>query len=219
MKRTRILAVAAWLSAAAASTVCCPAARGAQAEGLNLPDAVEADGRRLLLTASGLGMRALVFKVYVVALYLQERKASPAEMLAAPGPRRLAVALLRDVDGESFRQGLQEALDEQAGLGRWRGQLAGLLAGIPFQRTGLRRGDVLAIDWRPDEGLVVSLNQNRCLGLRGGVELFNALLRVWLDEDPARSVLKSAEAPIAARAAAPVVLASVQNNPSCLTKD
>ena len=157
-----------------------------------LPDAVDARGDRLVLTASGTGVRAMVLRVYVVGLYQRQRTSSPSRMLGDDGPRRLAVKMLRDVDRSSMRQGIEDALEDKAGLGPYRAHAAALFEALPVDRDGLRRGDILTLDWRPGEGIVACVNQTRCLGPVPSAGLFDALVRMWLNEDPRRSILKPA---------------------------
>lgn len=155
-----------------------------------LPDTVDARGDRLVLTASGLSVRAMVLRVYVVGLYQRQRTSSTTRMLVDDGPRRLAVKMLRDVDHGSMRQSVAEALDGQAALGPYRANAAALFEALPLDRDGLRKGDILTLDWRPGEGIVACVNETRCLAPTPSAGLFNALLRVWLNEDPRQSILK-----------------------------
>ena len=79
--------------------------------GAKIEDAFELQGSKLQLNGAGVRYRA-VFKVYAAGLYLSKKAATPEEFFAAPGPKRLSITLLRDVDaddlGKAFTKGFEE---------------------------------------------------------------------------------------------------------------
>lgn len=155
--------------------------------GVRFDGAVQVGGRRLVLNGAGVG-RQLFFRVYVIGLYLQDRRDSTAAILGNEAPRRVVVTMLRDVDGATFGQAVagQTALREP----RVEGQLAQLVRAILRQPQGLKRGDVLTLDWLPDAGTLIELNGRRLLPAVPGVAFHNALLDIWLGDDPADPALK-----------------------------
>ena len=59
------------------------------------------------LSLNGAGLRSKVFfKVYAVGLYLPAKAAEVDGVLAAKGPKRIAITLLRDLSGEQFAEAL-----------------------------------------------------------------------------------------------------------------
>jgi long-chain acyl-CoA synthetase len=78
-------------------------APAAQIEGVNVPDKVRLGegGPELVLNGAGLRTRVF-FKVYVGALYLQQKKTSADAVLADTGPRRIAMHLLRELTAEQL---------------------------------------------------------------------------------------------------------------------
>ena len=51
-------------------------------------------------------------KVYVAGLYLDKRASTPEEVFATPGPKRISITLLREIDanelGKNFTRGLED---------------------------------------------------------------------------------------------------------------
>ncbi len=147
--------------------------------------------QNLLLNGAGTRYK-LVFKVYVSGLYLAARKSSAAEVFAAAGPKRLSLAMLRDVGNEefarSFMAGIRQNTD-RADKVRITPQLlkfGELFASIPE----LKKGDLLTIDWLPGAGTQIQLNGKKIADNYPDVTFFNAILKIWLGENPADGELK-----------------------------
>lgn len=156
----------------------------------SLPEAIEQQGRRLTLNASGTGVKALVVQVYLVALYGSQKVGQHQALLHDNGARRLTLRMLRDVSESDFKSGLQDTLDATPALTRFSQQVRAIVDSLPLDQGRLKHGDTLTIDWQPDQGLRIAFNQRPCFGPIRQAELFQALLRLWLDEDPRRSVLQ-----------------------------
>lgn len=145
------------------------------------------------LKLNGAGVRYKTFvKVYVAALYLTESKTNVADVLSSNGPRRLTLSMLRDVSSEAFGQGFMEGLNKNSSKSeksRMIGQMqkfGEMFASIPE----LKKGDVVTVDWIPNVGSVCSHNGKRVAEPFPDVGFFNALLKIWLGEQPADSSLK-----------------------------
>ncbi len=65
--------------------------------GVKLEDSVEMQGRKLQLNGAGVRYKFVV-KVYVAGLYLSQPARSAAEVMDAPGPKRMSITMLRDID-------------------------------------------------------------------------------------------------------------------------
>jgi hypothetical protein len=79
------------------------AAPAMEIEGVKVPDQVKLGdtGPELVLNGAGVRTRA-IFKVYVGALYLQQKKTAADAVLADTGARRIALYLLRDLSSEQL---------------------------------------------------------------------------------------------------------------------
>ncbi|KAF1045004.1 chalcone isomerase family protein [Xylophilus sp.] len=176
------LAVASCIAAAAPG-----ASQAANVGGVELEDSVQLAGRQLTLNGAGIGFR-LVFKVYAIGLYLPDRRRTTEAVLATDGPRRLFITLLRDVTAEEFEEAILDGDDTAEPA--IAAQLAQLGRTIASRARGLRRGDLLTLDWIPGTGTVVELNRKPLARPMGDLAFYNALLNIWLGEKPTDPALK-----------------------------
>jgi hypothetical protein len=168
-----------------------PSAQAAELAGVKVDEAAQVAKQELRLNGAGIRYK-VIFKVYVVALYLPERHTSTAEVLAAPGPRRIAITMLRDVGseefGQSFMSGIQKNSDraERAKMIGPLTKFGELFAAIPELKTG----DLLLVDWVPGTGMVISLNGRRVAEPINDAAFYNLLMKIWLGDDPVSAKLK-----------------------------
>lgn len=180
-----------WLAAALCVLACWPAWPAVEMDGIVLEDCVQVGGKSLKLNGAGISMR-LMFKVYAMGLYLPAQRATPQDVLATDGPRRLSITMLRNVRSEDFQRGLTSyvsaegaALPEAAAAG-----ILHLSRALAEQTAGLSKGDVLTLDWLPGTGTVVELNKRPVSAPLRDIAVYNALLNIWLGERPADPTLK-----------------------------
>lgn len=174
-----------------AALLVAPGLHAAEVAGVKVDERVRIDGQDLLLNGAGLRSKLWV-KVYVGALYVGQKAATPQSIVDSAGPRRMQLRLLRDLDAESLHAALDEGLRnnhspaEFAALAGQAGQLAAIMKGIGQVRTG----DIVAIDFST-EGIAVGLNGESRGKVAGGA-FAKALLKVWLGDQPADAALKKA---------------------------
>jgi long-chain acyl-CoA synthetase len=163
----------------------------AEVAGVKVDDKAQVGGKELSLNGAGLRSK-LFFKVYVGALYLGQKAATPADVYASPPPRRMAMRMLRDMDADALYGALDEGLRnnhapaEMAELKPHADQLGAIMKQI----GAVKEGDSIAIDFTAN-GVEVGLNGKP----RGKVDsppLALALLKVWLGDNPADASLKKA---------------------------
>lgn len=184
MKRL-ILAVALAAASASAATV--------EIEGVEFQPTVQVGGQTLQLNGAGLRTSFFV-DVYAAGLYVPQKSTSPAALLAQQGPRRVAMTMLRDVDGETFTSAVAAGLKANNSAA----QLAALAAQIETFQANLkaigeaREGDVIHFEFTPAAGTRILVNgQQKGTAIAGG-EFFTAVLRAWLGDHPADPGLKKA---------------------------
>lgn len=181
----------------AAGAVLCLLAAGALAQvtvsGVKYDETIDARGTKLQLNGAGVRYKA-VFKVYTAGLYLTKKAGTPEEALAATGPKRLSIVMLRDIDsgelGKLFSRGMEDNMDRAAFSKLVPGVLR--MSQIFSDHKKLVAGDAFSIDWVPGTGTVITVK-----GMPQGEafkepEFFNALLRIWLGPNPADWKLKDA---------------------------
>ncbi len=159
--------------------------------GIKLEDKVKVGGVDLKLNGAGVRVKA-IFKVYVAALYLPEKKTLVPEILAMPGPRRVQLVLLRDISaadfGESFMAGLSNNADsaEKKKIINQTVAFGEMFTLLP----GIKKGDVLTVDWVPGVGTTSTLNGKKMGEVLPDQVFYNAVLKIWLGDKPADSALK-----------------------------
>jgi Chalcone isomerase-like len=165
----------------------------ADISGVKLDDNVDLRGTRLQLNGAGVRYKA-VFKVYAAGLYLGRKAATPEEVMAAPGPKRMSVTMLREIDANELGKLFTRGVEDNAPKGELSRILPGVLrmGQIFADQKKLAAGENFLIDWVPGTGTIITVR-----GVPQGEpfkepELFNALMRIWLGPNPADWKLKDA---------------------------
>ena len=183
------------LAAAAAALMPGPAAQAQTVDlaGVKYPPSVQLAGSTLLLNGAGVRYK-FVIKVYTAGLYLGAKAATLEAVLAATGPKRLHVVMLRDIDanelGRLFTRGMQDNAPREEFSKSIPGTLR--MADIFSAKKKLVAGDNFSVDWVPGVGTTVLVNGKPQGEPVREPEFFNALLRIWLGQSPADRLLKDA---------------------------
>lgn len=160
-------------------------------EGARYDGAIVLGGQPLVLNGVGVRKR-FVFDIYVGGLYVTKKATRTEELVGQPGPKRVALRFLRDVEGELFVNSLHVGLKanhSEAELARWQKQVDTLTTTIKTIALA-RRGDTVFFDFTPQDGTRVSVNGVTRGPLIPGDDFYAAVLRVWLGETPADAGLK-----------------------------
>lgn len=167
-------------------------AAAAEIGGVKFADTANLAGKDLQL--NGVGLRTKLFiKVYAAGLYLPEKKREVAEILKLEGPRRVTLVMMRDVSSADFSKAYMEGLDDNLAAAE-KTRLApqiGKVSEMFGRLEGLKKGDVLNLDWIPGTGTVYELNGKRLSAPIPELEYYNAMLRIWLGAKPVDASLKT----------------------------
>jgi hypothetical protein len=180
------LALAAPLGAAQAQTAFDTA-------GVRYPGTLNLAGSALQLNGAGIRYKA-IFKVYTAGLYLTEKAGTPDAVLAAKGPVRLHVVMLRDIDanelGKLFTRGMQDNSPREEFIQMIPGTIR--MGEIFAAKKRLLTGESFSVDWVPNAGTTVVVNGKPMGEPIRERAFFNGLLRIWLGKNPADFQLKDA---------------------------
>ncbi|MDP1740019.1 MAG: chalcone isomerase family protein [Polaromonas sp.] len=161
--------------------------------GVKLEDNIDLRGSKLVLNGAGVRYKA-VFKVYTAGLYLGKKAATPEEVFATPGPKRLHITLLREIDSNELGKNFTAGFTDNAPKTEMSKLIPGLIrmGQIFSDQKKLLAGETFSIDWVPGTGTVITVK-----GVPQGEpfkepEFFNALMRIWLGSKPADWQLKDA---------------------------
>ncbi|HYD61962.1 MAG TPA: chalcone isomerase family protein [Noviherbaspirillum sp.] len=168
-------------------------AQAMEVGGVKLDDTVKVANQELKLNGAGLRTWA-VFKVYAAGLYLPEKKKTVPDVMSVTGPRRIRLVLLRDVNNEELGQAFMDGLNansdktEKAKFVNQTMKMGEIFASIPK----LSKGDTITVDWIPNSGSHVLVNDKRVGEVLPDLAFSNAFLRIWLGEKPVDNTLKQA---------------------------
>ena len=189
MKNIRHLMLGAALSLMTAITM----AATVDVAGVKLDDTIELRGAKLELNGAGVRYKA-VFKVYAAGLYLTKRASTPEEVMAAPGPKRLSITMLREIDSAELGKLFTRGVEDNSPKGEMSKLIPGLLrmSQIFSDQKKLLPGENFLIDWIPGTGTVITVKGKVQGEPFKEPEFFNALMRIWLGPNPGDWKLKDA---------------------------
>jgi hypothetical protein len=181
--------VGATALAMAATVVAAPK----EVNGVRFDDSATVGGTKLQLNGAGTRYKA-IFKVYAAGMYLSKKVSTPEEAYAAPGPKRISITMLREIDSHELGKSFTKAFEENTP----KAQMSKLIPGLINQgeifsaQKKMVAGDGFTVDWIPGTGTVISVK-----GVPQGEptkepEFFIAMMRIWLGAQPADWKLKDA---------------------------
>jgi hypothetical protein len=161
--------------------------------GVKLEDRITLTDKPLVLNGAGVRYKA-VFKVYTAGLYLSQKADTPEAVLAAPGPKRMTITMLRDIDsaelGKLFSRGMEDNMERAAFSKLIPGVLR--MSQIFSNHKKLMAGETFLIDWVPGTGTLITVKGKVEGEPFKEPEFFDALMRIWLGPKPADWMLKDA---------------------------
>lgn len=184
MKRIVMAVVMVLLSIASASAL--------EVAGVKLEESAKVGNASLQLNGAGLRTR-LFFKIYVGALYLPQKQADAAAILADGHERRVALHILHDLSSEKLFNAFYDAIEanhteaELSALGAQIRQMAQIFDTV----KEVKPGDTVMLDFLPGSGTQITVNGS-ARGTIAGAEFNRALMKVWLGDKPVQDDLKKA---------------------------
>lgn len=161
--------------------------------GVKIEDAVTLADTKLQLNGAGIRFKG-PFKVYVASLYTTKKVSSLDELLAAPGPKRLTLTFVRDVEGSAFGKLLTRGVEDNVPKAEMSKLVPGLIrmGEIFTENKSFANGDTVVLDWVPGTGLIVT-GKGKVQGEPfKGPEFFKALMSAWFGPSPGDWRLKEA---------------------------
>jgi hypothetical protein len=170
------------------------AAQAIEVAGVKIDETSQALNTNTTLKLNGAGIRYKVFfKVYVAALYLTETKNTSDAVLALSGPKKINLTMLRELSsdtlGQAFMDGVKRNTDkvERAKMTDQFIKFGQLFSTVPE----LKKGDVISMEWTPNVGTNMYINGKKVGDTFQDIAFFNAVLRIWLGENPVDIALKN----------------------------
>ena len=161
--------------------------------GVKVEDSVMVGGAKLQLNGAGTRYKG-PFKVYVGDLYTSQKVGSFDELMAAPGPKRLTMTFLREIEAGPFGKLLTRGVEDNVPKNEMSKLIPGLLrmGDIFTQNKLLVPGDVITLDWIPGTGMVVTAKGKVQGEPFKEPEFYKAIMSIWFGPVPADFRLKDA---------------------------
>ena len=161
-----------------------------EVEGVKLNDALQLDKHAVVLSGTGLRTKFFI-KVYVAALYLDEKRYSAAAVFENTGAKRMLFHMLRDVSGKQMLDAINDVLpanhnsEEMKALEARLNDFTKLFASV----NELKKNQEVAFDYIPGVGTRILIDGIE-KGKFEGADFYTAMLKVWLGEKPAQGDMK-----------------------------
>lgn len=174
----------------------CSAAFALEIEGVTVGEKtmLGKGGPQLVLNGAGVRHRMIMIKVYVGALYLTAKTISAEDVLADPGPKRVAMHILVD---ELTAAELTASLNNALAANHIPAELALIESRIQdlnrmMNSVGvIKKGGVVLLDYLPGRGTRITIDGQEKITIKGE-DFFQAMLRIWIGRKPVDGQLRDA---------------------------
>ena len=161
--------------------------------GVKFEPTVNLGGANLQLNGAGIRYKA-IFKVYAMGVYVGKKTKEPAEVSGQPGPKRITVTMLREIDanelGKLFSRGIEDEIPKN--------QFATVIPSIVrmsqvfSDHKTLKAGDSFTFDWIPGKGGILTIKGVAVADTFKEPEFYTAMMNIWLGKTPPDFKLKEA---------------------------
>ncbi len=185
--------ISPYLLAAALAVAGAAQAQVTDVGGAKFDNEIQLQGNRLVLNGAGVRYKA-VFKVYAAGLYLAAKASTPQAVLAAPGPRRLNIVMLRDIDANELGKLFTRGMEQNAAREEFVKSIPGTIrmGEIFAAKKKLSTGESFQVDWVPGQGTIILINGKAAAEPIKEPEFYSSLMKIWLGNNPADGSLKEA---------------------------
>lgn len=166
-------------------------AQTVEAGGAKFDTTAEVGGQKLVLNGLGVRYKA-IFKVYTVGFYLKQKSDTTDGVVKMDGPKRVMLKMLRDVDGKDLGKAFTDGMRKNAVADERAKTINGIFkfGEIFNELKKAHSGMAIGIDWIPGTGAQIFVDMKPVGEPIKEVEFYNALLRIWLGDNPADDDLK-----------------------------
>jgi hypothetical protein len=160
--------------------------------GYDIPQVIPATSQHAELKLNGASMRILygVVDTYIGKLYVEHPLTDANKLIAANEYKRMVFQIvMKRISGRRIAKAMYEALQlnvtpEEATHLEQRLQLL-----VTMFDSSLKKGQESYVEWVPEQGTRVVLNGD-VKGIIPGKDLYDAIMRIWIGENPVGSTFK-----------------------------
>ena len=159
--------------------------------GIKVQDTITIADTKLQLNGAGIRYKG-PFKVYVGDLYTTRPVKSLDELIAAPGPKRLSMTFLREMNSAEFGKLLTRGMEDNVSKSELSKIIPGMIkmGDIFAANKSFSPGDVCALEWDPAKGLSIWAKGKLQSEPFKDPAFFKALMSIWFGQNPADWKLK-----------------------------
>jgi len=152
----------------------------ASLEGVNFPDKVTVLGKELVL--NGMGIRKATFlkiKVYIGALYLDQKSKEPNSFLATNAPKQIIMHFVRDADAKKLTEAFSERMKA---TNKNYDVLKSSIDKLNSHIVDMAKNDQIIVTFLSD-GVVIDV-KGKVAERIPGAEFSKSLLNIWFTDAP-----------------------------------
>lgn len=159
--------------------------------GVKVQESLTIYNNTLLLNGAGLVYNGKT-PSYVAQIYAKQKFKTLDELFVVPGPKRLVLTAVKEVDTGPIVKLFNRNVDDVAGKSDRAKLIPGLMSIGEIFKTNrvIKPGDVMTMDWVPVSGMVIYLGGKLQGQPYREPELFKAAMGVWMGEFPADAKVK-----------------------------
>jgi len=161
--------------------------------GVKVEDTATVGGARLQLNGAGIRYKG-PFKIYVGELYTTKKIGSLEDLVAAPGPKRLTMTFVREIEAGPFGKLLTRGVEDNVPKNELSKLVPGLIrmSDIFSVNKILLPGETVTLDWIPGTGMVITAKGKVQGEAFKEPEFYKAIMSIWFGPVPADFKLKDA---------------------------
>ena len=161
--------------------------------GHKFDNTVTLDGQELQLNGvGGRSVPVIFMRVFATALYLPQAAHDPEAIINMEGAKRIQIRMNYGVAGKEFKKALVRGIEknhspeEQAAFAARTQAFAAIIDSL----GRVKSGDIINMDFLPEQGLIVSVNGKTAGQAIAGADFYAAVLRIFIGKRPAEQEMK-----------------------------
>lgn len=153
-------------------------------EGQQFDNTMVLAGRTLRL--NGLGLRGVMWvKAFVAGLYLPAATKDANQILTMPGPKRVRLKVMLEAPSHELTKSfLHGASHESESVQKSMSTRVEALAAVIDSLDTVHPGDVMDLDYVPDQGVQLRINDKPVGHVVPGEDLYRVVLKIFVGERP-----------------------------------
>lgn len=177
----------------AACVLSAPAWATVDVAGVKFEDSARIGNQTLALNGAGVRTKVII-DVYAAGLYVSKKDSNAQALMAQTGAKSVQIGLLMNLSGEDFVKAMLKGFKDNnsaADVAKYQAQLD-QLKNLMLSVGDARKGSKIELNLIPGSGTRVIFNGQQKGPDIAGEDFYQALLKIWLGNDPVDSDLKKA---------------------------